>query len=158
MRTTVSKISLALVATAAAWLGTGCHSSIDPKLVYGTYAVSVSAFGKTDTDTVIATQGMDGSMILDFTYGIETDYNAANSTGLRVTFSGDNIELASQPIRITHSSGYVIGTVTGQGPVDGTKLGLTLDVVPSNLSLLGSDGKPLPPGSTVEYVVAGTRQ
>ncbi len=151
MRNTVARFALSFVAAIGFLSASGCASSIDPKLVYGTYGVTVAAFGKTDPDIVVASQGGDVDLILNFNYGIITDYNAVNATGLRVVFDGDDIRLDKQPIRVTHSSGEIVGTVIGKGTVDGSKVSMTLSVTPTS-------GTTAPAGGTIDYVVTGNHQ
>jgi hypothetical protein len=152
MRTT-----LALAAFAVLTFGAGCARTVDPELVYGSYSVMVSAFGKTDPTVVVAGKGADGVILLNFTHGFTTDYGAINGTGLRVDLDGDRLELAQQPVHVDHSSGEIDGTLTGIGTTGGASLSLTLKVLPSNIILQDANGQPLPAGSTIDYEVAGPK-
>jgi hypothetical protein len=139
-----------LVAVAFFSLGLlGCNSSSDAKKFYGsTYDMQVTAFGKMDEDTAAISEGSDGVLVFDFTYGFTTMSGDPNETGLRVKLSGDKLTIASQPIHVDYSTGVYDGTVTGTGKVATTMLTMTLDVVPMDTTI----------GSMVEYDVTGTQQ
>ena len=134
----------------------GCASAVDPKLVYGTYTVMVSAFGKSDPTIVVASEGSDGTILLNFTYGITTDYNAVNASGLRSHVDGSELKLDSQPLHVDHSTGAIDGTVIGVGTAGGAKLALTLKVTPSNVTTI--NGMPYVAGTTIDYEVDGPKQ
>ncbi|MEO6950635.1 MAG: hypothetical protein ABI321_02400 [Polyangia bacterium] len=135
----------------------GCASGTNPKLLYGTYDVQVTAFGKTDPDIVTVSEG-NGALILDFNYGFYTDSGAVNASGIRAKLSDRDLKIASQPIHVEHSTGSIDGTVTGQGTADGASLTLTLNVLPVNFAVPDPSGGVEPAGSTVDYTLTGTKQ
>ncbi len=138
-------------------LGGGCANVVDPKLIYGTYDVMVSAFGKTDTTIAVASEG-DNTLLLAFTAGFSTPYGAENATGLRVGLDGSGLSLDAQPVHVEHSTGILDGTLTGVGRTGGATLSLTLKVLPSNAVVKDANGDPLPAGATVDYEVQGARR
>ncbi len=135
---------------------TGCASAQDAKIVYGTYDVLVSAFGKSDPCIVVATEGADDDIILNFTYGFTTDYNAVNATGIRSHLDGRELQIDSQPLHVDHSTGAIDGTVEGIGTAGGEKLALTLKVLPTNVTTV--NGMPYVAGTTIDYEVNGPKQ
>ena len=135
----------------------GCASGTNPKVLYGSYDVQVTAFGKTDPDIVTISEG-DHALILDFNYGFYTDSGAANASGVRAKLSGHDLKIASQPIHVEHSTGSIDGTVTGQGSADGASLTLTLNVLPINFAVPDGSGGVLPAGSTVDYTLTGGKE
>lgn len=158
MRTSPRLVRLAILGLGSIVFGSGCASAVDPKLVFGTYGVQVSAFGKTDEAVVIASQGVDDVILLNFTYGFTTDYDAPNRTGLRATLEDGKLTLAQQPVHVDHSTGEIDGMMTGVGTTGGASVSLTLKVVPSNVILKDESGAPLPAGSTIDYEVEGPKQ
>ena len=155
--TSVSKIFFSSLALLAATAG-GCANAVDPKLVYGSYGVTVSAFGKTDPTVVIASEGADGAIILNFTYGFTTDHGAVNASGLRAELDGSTLKLKEQPVHVDHSTGEIDGMLTGVGTTGGASVSLTLKVLPSNVILKDENNQPLPAGTTVDYEVDGPKQ
>jgi hypothetical protein len=135
----------------------GCARAVDPMLFYGTYPVSVTAFGKSDPTIVVVSDGREGDILFNFTHGFTTEYGAPNATGVRVALDDAELVVESQPIHVEHSSGTIDGTMTGRGTTSGQDIDLTLSVVPTNVIILGPDGQPLPPGTTVDYVVKGQK-
>lgn len=135
----------------------GCASSDNPKLLYGSYDVQVTAFGKTDPDIVTLSEGS-GALLLDFNYGFYTDAGAVNATGIRAKLSDHELKISEQPIHVEHSTGSIDGTVTGKGTATGAELTLTLNVLPVNFVVPDPNGGVLPAGSTVDYTLTGARQ
>ena len=146
-----SSVLLGLVVVAA-----GCAQAVDPKVVYGTYGVTVSAFGKSDPTIVVASQGSEGDILFDFTDGFTTDYDAVNATGLRGHVAGSHIKFDMQPVHVDHSTGQIDGTVTGIGQVNVTLLTLTLSVLPTNVTVI--NGMPYVAGTTIDYTIDGPKQ
>jgi len=155
MSKTARLLAFLSLVTGSAALG-GCANAIDLTAFYGTFSVSVSAFGKSDDTIVVASEGLD-AVLFNFTHGFSTDFDAPNATGLRVQLDDTTLNVEKQPIHVDHSSGELDGTVTGTGTATGSTVDIVLKVVPSNVTIIGTDGNPLPAGTTVDYAVKGSK-
>jgi len=98
----------------------GCGSNAAGKALEGTYSVMISANGKSDPDVMTVSPGTDDKLLLTFVAGITTDVGAVNANGLRADLmDSSKVTLAAQPVHIDHSTGFVSGTVTGEGTLNG---------------------------------------
>ena len=149
------RVLLVLIAALGSGLA-GCAKSENPELLYGSYDVHVTAFGKTDPDIVTLSEGH-GALLLDFNYGFYTDAGATNATGIRAKLSDHDLKIVEQPIHVEHSTGAIDGTVTGKGTATGAELTITLNVLPVNFAVPDPSGGVLPAGSTVDYTLTGTK-
>lgn len=153
----MARLLALLACVTGAGFSSGCANAVDATLLYGTYNVSVSAFGKSDDTIVSISEGSDSVLLFHFTHGFTTDYDAKNATGLRVGLDGSTLIVDMQPVHVEHSSGTIDGTVTGTGSTGGASVDLVLKVLPTNVAIVGPDGTPLPAGSTVDYTVKGSK-
>jgi hypothetical protein len=133
------------------------------RAVSGNYNVSISTMGKTDPDVLTVAQGMGSFLVFTFTAGITTDAMGPNPSGLRVGYDGVTLSVASQPVRVDHSTGAIDGTVTGSGTlIRSGSVGLTLHLSPTNFAVPTSDGGSAPAdggaSATLDYEITGTHE
>jgi hypothetical protein len=115
----------------------GCNdANLSTKPILGNYQVTISQNGKSDPDWLVILNGADGAVLLNFEWGITTDADATNASGLRASIGeGYTLNLAKQPAHIDHSTGVLNGTIWGDGKVTGTDLHLTLHYLPTNFAI-----------------------
>jgi hypothetical protein len=124
---------------------TGC-AGVDPIKVIGTYEVTVTRDGRTDSVLMDVEPGWQSDLVLNFTDGFSTPATGSNSTGLRANLDG-GLNVIAQPCHVTHSSGVLDGSISGKGRLDGT-LSITLNFSPTNL-----------PGTTsLQYELEGSKR
>jgi hypothetical protein len=149
-----------LVGLALPLLG-ACDDSVSSKPILGTYAVMISSKSvpKSDTDILTIVAGTQGTLVLSFISGITTDPTAPNANGLHAVL-GENgtLRLDRQPALIDHSTGWLNGTVVGDGKVQKGMIDLTLHFSPTDLpgdtSGGAADGGT---ATTLDYEIVGSK-
>jgi hypothetical protein len=162
-----SKLGLAVVFFCASGsLLSACDSAPTKTTgIVGSYAVQISAMGKSDPDILTITPGADHTLLFTFVAGISTDPMGTNANGLRVLLDGTSVNIQPQSCHIDHSTGSLDGSITGSGTIaaDGSMISVMLHYAPTNLAFKGPDGNALqiPDGGTVptlDYDLEGAKQ
>jgi hypothetical protein len=109
----------------------GCgrdESKVSPEDFDGTYEVMIEANGRSDRTRMFALPGSDGALLLNFTFGISE---------LRCQLAEQGrLTLATQPVRVQHSTGTMDGVASGEGTISAEgAVDLTLQV-----EVAGTDG------------------
>jgi len=135
------------IITYCAIASSGCGSNAAGKAVEGEYSVTIAKDGKSDPDLMIVSPGTDGKLLFTFVAGITTDVGAVNANGLRADLKDSSrISFDMQPVHIDHSTGFVTGSVTGEGTLNGDG---TCDVTLHFLPESGTDPQ--------DYGITGTK-